>query len=72
MKEAPYTLINQKLYKLVQDDICHQGMLPKECESIIDEAHVGAIEGNFQVYTTVKKILQAGLCWPTLNRDCKS
>ena len=72
MKETPYTLINGSLYKLGQDDILRRYVLPYECQLTINEAHAGAAGGHFQVDTTIKKILQARLWWPTINRDCKS
>lgn len=72
MKETCYIIIHGSLYKLGQDGVLFQCVLPHECQLIIDEAHVGTIRGHFQVDTTIKKILQAGLWWQTLNRDCKS
>lgn len=42
-----------------------------EREDIIQEAHSGAAAGHFSVETTIKKILQASLWWPSINKDCK-
>ena len=42
-----------------------------ERQDIIQEAHSRATGGHFSVETTIKKILQAGLWWPSINKDCK-
>ena len=72
MKEALYMLINGQIYKSGQDDILCWCVLPHECQLIINEAHVGATTGHFEVDTIVKKILQAGLRWPTLTKYFKT
>lgn len=59
MKETPYSLINGSLYKLGHDNVLCWCVLPHECQSVINEAYVGASGGQFQVETTIKKILQA-------------
>ena len=71
MKE-PYLIINGSLYNLGHDDVLHQCALPHECQSIINQAHAEAVGRHFQAETTIEKILQARLWWPTLNNDCKS
>ena len=71
IKVAPFTLINGNLYKLGLDDVLRRCALEHEREDIIQEAHSGAAGGHFSVETTIKKILQAGLWWPSINKDCK-
>ena len=53
------------------DDILHRCALKHEREYIIQEAHSGVVGGHFSVETTIKKILQAGIWWPPVNKDCK-
>ena len=59
------------MYKLGLDDILRRCALEHERQDIIQEAHSGAIASHFSVETTIKKILQAGLWWPSINKDCK-
>lgn len=72
MKATPYTLINGSLYNLGQDDVLRRCVLPHDRQAIINEVHARAVGIIFQVDAPINKILQAGLWWPTLNRDCKS
>lgn len=62
IKAARYTLINGNLYSLGLDDILHRCALEHERQYIIQEAHSVATTGHFSVETTIKRILQAGLC----------
>ena len=71
IKATPYTLINGNLYKLGLDDILRLCALEHERQDIIQEAHSGAVGGHFSVETTIKKILQAGLWWPSITKDYK-
>ena len=71
IKVAPFTLINGNLYKLGLDDVLCQCFLEHEREDIIQKAHSGVAGGHFLVETTIKNILQAGLWWPSINKDCK-
>ena len=61
MKATTYTLINRFLYRLGVDDILCQCVLDHEKVSIMEEAHSGPAGRHFQVDTTSRKILQAGL-----------
>lgn len=69
IKVAPYTLINGNLYKLGLDDILRRCFLEHERKDIIQEAHSGTAGDHFSVETTIKKILQAGMWWPSINKD---
>ena len=60
------------LYKLGLDDILQRCALEHEIHDIIQEAHLGAASGYFLVYITIKKVLQFGLWWPSINKDCKN
>ena len=59
------------MYKLGLDDVLRRCSLEHEREDIIQEAHSGAAGGHFSIETTIKKILQAGLWWPSINKDNK-
>ena len=54
MKDAPYSLINEFLYKMGLDDILRTGVLEHERNNIMHEAHYGPTEGHFQANTTAK------------------
>ena len=71
MKAAPYSIINEFLYKLGLYEVLRRCVLDHERESIMHEAHYGPAKGHFQSDTTAKKIQQSGLWWPTLYRDCQ-
>ena len=48
MKVAPYSLINEFLYKMGLDEVLHRCVLNDERESIMHEAHYGPVGGHFQ------------------------
>jgi hypothetical protein len=72
MKVSPFTLMNGYLYKLGPNDILICLSLEHERETIIEEAHFGPIGGYFHVETTIRKILQVGVWWPKLHKDCRT
>ena len=59
------------MYNLGLDDILRRCALEHERKYIIQEAHSGAVGGHFSVDITIKKILQASMWWPSINKDCK-
>lgn len=71
MKAAPYILINRFLYRLGVDDILRRCVLDHEKVGIMEEAHSGPAGGHFHADTTTKKVLQAGLWWPKMNKDIR-
>ena len=58
LKETPFIMINEYLYKMGHDDILRRCALENEREDIINEAHVGPTGGHFQVDMIARKILQ--------------
>ena len=42
---------------------------PHEQERILAEVHDEVAQGNYEGHTTIRKILRAGLWWPTLHND---
>jgi hypothetical protein len=53
------------------DDVLQGCALLHEIEDIINKAHVGPVGGHFQTDATARKILQVGLWWPNLHKDCQ-
>ena len=70
MKAAPYSLINEFLYKLGLDEVLRRCILEHERERIMHESHYGPPGGHFQSDTTAEKIQHLGLWWQTLYHDC--
>jgi hypothetical protein len=52
LKETPFTIINEYLYKMGHDDVLRRCALEHEREDIINEAHAGPVGGHFQADTT--------------------
>jgi hypothetical protein len=70
LKETPFIMINEYLYKMGHDDILRRCSIEHEREEIINEAHAGPAGGHFQADTIARKILQEGLSWPNLHKYC--
>ena len=72
----PFTLIGEDLYRIGKDGILRRALNPEEANRALKHAHEGVCGGHFTTDTTVRKILQAGLYWPTLfadsNKYCRS
>ena len=65
-------MVNGSLYKLGLDDVLRRCVLEHERHDTIQQAHAREAGGHFQVDTTIMKIFQSGLWWPTINKDCKN
>ena len=63
---APYQLIAGQLYKQGKDGVMRRCIREDEFILILDEAHSEIAGGHFAAETTARKVLQAGLWWPTL------
>jgi hypothetical protein len=61
LKETPFTIIKEYIYKMGPDDVLRRCALEHEREDIINKAHAGPAGGHFQADMTTQKILQAGL-----------
>ena len=72
VKATDFTLIAGYLYKLGPDEVLHRCVMPHEKDAIIREAHSGTVGCHFAGKPTTQKILDAGLCWPTLHKDTKN
>jgi hypothetical protein len=71
VKAADYQLIAGNLYKLGVNGILRRCVLEHERHMILTEAREGIVGGHYAGKMTTKKILCAGLWWPTLHRDAK-
>jgi hypothetical protein len=66
-----FTMIARHLYKLGPNEVLRRYVLDHESLMILAEAHVGIAGGHYSGKPTAKKILTAGLWWPTLHKDAK-
>ena len=64
-------MIDGHLYKLGPDEILQRCVLPHEQENILEEAHAGVVGVNYGGRATARKVLRAGLWWPTLHNDAE-
>jgi transposase InsO family protein len=53
------------------DEILRRCVVEAERPLILAEAHEGIVGGHYAGKTTTRKILKAGLWWPTLHKDAK-
>ena len=71
-KADDYTLIVGHLYKLGADEILCHYVFYYERPWVMIQAHVGVAGAHYVGKETMRKILQAGLWWPTIHMDTKS
>ena len=64
-----YHLIGDQIYIHGKDDIIRRCALPHEVDNILFQAHDGIAGGYFASELTTRKVLQAGLWWPTIFND---
>ena len=64
-----FQLIVGQLYKMRPNEILHRYILEHEQPMILNEVHANVAGGHYARKSTVQKILQAGLWWPTLHAD---
>jgi hypothetical protein len=69
VRAADYQLIASQLYKLGLDNILRRCVLDHERPNILWECHNGVSGGHVGSKDIARKILQAGLWWPTLFKD---
>ena len=62
-------MIARALYKKGTDQVIRRCVPDFEQSAILQEAHYGLARWHFLGHVTGKKILQAGLWWPTMLRD---
>jgi len=66
-----FQLIVGQLYKLGPYEILRRYVLEHERSMILAEAHEGLVLGHYGGKETIRKILRAGMWWPTFHIDAK-
>ena len=69
LRSRDFTIIAGQLYKRGIDQICRRCVPEHEKNGILMEAHQGIAGGHQAAEITKRKVLQAGLWWPTLSKD---
>ena len=69
LKSKPFLVIAGALYRKGIDQIIRRCVPDEEQQAVISEAHSGGSGGHFSGEITTRKILQAGLWWPTVLKD---
>ena len=69
VKATDFHLIAGQIYKIGPDAILRQCALPREQGQVLVEAHAGVTGGHYGGRVTVRKVLRAGLWWPTLHSN---
>ncbi len=76
IKVEPFTLKEEIMYRVGQDNIMRKCLTTSEAQILLKEPHEGVVGGHFFIDIIAKKILDEGYWWPTLfnnTRDfCKS
>jgi hypothetical protein len=68
---ADYQLIVVLLYKLGADGILRRWVMEHEFFMVLAEEHEEIVGGNYEKDPTTKKVMHAGLWWPTVHKDVK-
>lgn len=68
-KATKYVLIGDQLYHKVVDKVLHQVLWQDEIQDCLTACHEEGCGGHFSVEITKRKVIQAQLTWPSLNRD---
>ena len=71
MRVANFQLIVRQLYKMGPDEIIRRCILENEQPMILNEVLRGFAGFHYVGKSTMYKILQAGLWWPTLHADAR-
>lgn len=71
LKSKTFHLINGLLYKMGPDQILQRCAMEEEIPSVLKEAHDGLAGGHMGLDATTRKVLLAGLWWPTLHTDVR-
>jgi hypothetical protein len=71
VRAADFSLIARQLYNMGLDEILRRCVMEVERPFILAESHERIVGGHYAGKETVKKVLRAGLWWPTLHKDAK-
>ena len=66
-----FQLIAGQLYKMGPDEILCHCVLEHEWPMTLNEVHAGVAGGHYAGKAILRKILQAGLWWPTVHADAR-
>ena len=69
IRSQTFQLINGLLYKIGPSHILRRCVLEEEKARVLKEAHEGLVGGHMGLDTMARKILLAGLWWPTVYND---
>ena len=69
LRSRDFTIIAGQLYKKGIDQVCRRCVSEHEKIGVLKEAHQGITGGHQAAEITKRKILQAGLWWPTMSKD---
>lgn len=71
LKSKTFQLINGLLHKMGPDQILRRCVVEEEIPGVLKEAHEGLAGGHMGPDAIARKILLAGLWWPTMHTDAK-
>lgn len=71
MKATKYQMIVGQLHNMGLDHILRRYFMDHEREDILWECHNGVAGGHVGAKPTARKMLQAGLWWPTVHKYIK-
>ena len=69
LKSKDFRILGDQLYKKGLERVLRRCVYPHEQEAILEEARQGISGGHFAREVIGRKVLQAGLWWPTLLGD---
>ena len=72
IKSRPFYLLGGQLYRCGPDGVSRRCVNPHEVTNLIADAHDGHSAGHYPGYTGAQQILQSGMWWPSLFKDCIS
>lgn len=71
LRSRTFQLINGFLYKMGPNQVLRRCVLEEEIQGVLREAQEGPVGGHMGPDTTARKVLLAGLWWPTLHNDAR-
>jgi len=71
-KIAPYSFINEILFKMGADEQLRRCLEKKERRQVMSALHSGFSGGYFAAMTTVNRICTLGYWWPSMIRDVRT
>ena len=69
VRSRNFCLVEGVLYHKGSDGIWGRGIWQDEKEVVLHEAHYGTAGGHYAGDVTARKVWQAGLWWPTMQKD---